>query len=87
MEPGAAINKASVDYTSPALCTTVTPLPPTGDAAYRQHTGGGPSHDIGHMHKKLVKIALVVPEIFSRTDGHRDKHTHHNSSQPLTRAK
>ena len=55
MEPGAAINKARVDYTSPALCTPVTPLPPTGDAANRQHAGGGPSHDIGNMHKKFGK--------------------------------
>ena len=37
---------AIVDYTSPALCTSVTPFPPIGDAAYRQHPGGGPSH--GH---------------------------------------
>jgi len=28
-------NKAIVDYTSPALCTPVTPFPPIGDAAYR----------------------------------------------------
>ena len=46
MEPGAAINKASVDYTSPALCTPVTPFSPTGDAANRQHAGGGPSQKI-----------------------------------------
>ena len=39
-------NKASVDYTSPALCTPVTPFPATGDAAYRQHAGGGPSHGL-----------------------------------------
>jgi len=37
---------AIVDYTSPALCTSVKPLPPIGDAAYRQHAGGGPIH--GH---------------------------------------
>jgi len=30
-------NKAIVDYTSPALCTPVTPFPPIGDAVYR-HT-------------------------------------------------
>jgi len=35
-------NKAIVDYTSPALCTPVTPFPSIGDAAYRQHAGGGP---------------------------------------------
>jgi len=39
-------NKAIVDYTVPALCTPVTLFPPTRDAAYRQHAGGGPSH--GH---------------------------------------
>jgi len=37
------MNKAIVDYTSPALCTPVTPFPPIGDAAY-QHTRGGRSH-------------------------------------------
>ena len=77
MEPGAAINKASVDYTSPALCTPVTPLPPTGDAANRQHAGGGQSQ------KNLIRKARVVPEISSRTD----RHSHHNTSQPLMRAK
>ena len=30
------LNKAIVDYTSPALCTPVTPFPTIGDAAYRQ---------------------------------------------------
>jgi len=39
-------DKAIVDYISPALCTPVTPFPPIGDAAYRQHAGKGPSH--GH---------------------------------------
>ena len=41
--------KAIVDYTSPTtptLCSRVTPFPPIGDAAYRQHARGGPSH--GH---------------------------------------
>jgi len=28
-------NNAIVDYTSPALCTPITPFPPIGDAAYR----------------------------------------------------
>ena len=32
-------HKAIVDYTSPALCTPVTPFPPIGDAAYRQRAG------------------------------------------------
>ena len=34
------VNKAIADYTSPALCTSVTPFPPIGDAAYRQRAGG-----------------------------------------------
>ena len=65
--------------TSPALCTPVTPFPLTGDAAYHQHTGGGPSHGHRHMHKNVVKIARVVPEISSRTD--RQTHRQTYSSQ------
>jgi len=85
--------KAIVDYTSPALCTPVTPFPPIGDAAYRQLAGGGPSHRHGRHAQKLVKIARVVPEISCRTDRltdrHTDRRTHHNTytSQPLPRAK
>jgi len=30
--------------------------------------------DIGNMHKNLVKIAHVIPEISSRTDRHTDRH-------------
>ena len=45
-------NKATVDYTSPALCTPVTPFLPIGDAAYHQHTGG-PSH--GHRQQAQKK--------------------------------
>jgi len=45
--------------------------------------------DIGNMHKKLAKIARVVPEISLRTDRHTDtdRHTQNNISQPLPRAK
>jgi len=51
--------------------------------------------DTGNKHKKLVKVALVVPEISSRTDRHThrqtDRHTHHNhdhnTSQSLPRVK
>jgi len=32
--------------------------------------------DIGNMHKNLVKIARVVPEISSRTDRHTDRQTY-----------
>jgi len=42
---------------------------------------------IGNVDKKMVKIARVVPEISSRTDRQKDRHTdrdtHHNTSQPL----
>ena len=52
-----------------------------GDAAYCQHAGGGPSHelrvrDVGNMPKHLVKIARVVPEISSRTDRQTDRQTY-----------
>jgi len=47
--------------------------------------------DIGNMHKNLIKIARVVPEIFSRTDRHTQTHiqrrAQYNTSQPLPRAK
>jgi len=46
--------------------------------------------DIGNMHKNLVKIARVLLEISFRTgtQTHRQTwHTHHNTSQPLPRAK
>jgi len=56
-----SVNKAIVDYNSPALCTAVTPFPPIGNADYRQHTGRGPSHRHGqHIQKNLVKITDVV---------------------------
>jgi len=42
---------------------------------------------IGNMHRKLVKIARVVPEMSSRTDKHKHRHAHHNTSQLLPRAK
>ena len=61
-------NKAVFDYTLHPRCalpfSSFYNFPPIGDAAYRQHTGGGPSHDID---TKLVKIARVV-EISPRTD-------------------
>jgi len=39
--------------------------------------------DIGNMHKNLVRIARVVPEIFSRTDRQTDadRHTHHKTGK------
>jgi len=35
---------AIVDYTSPALCTPVSPFSAICDAAYRHYTTGGPQH-------------------------------------------
>jgi len=49
------LSNAIVDYTSPALCTPVTPFPPTGDAAYRQHAGAGPSHGHWQQAQKIGK--------------------------------
>jgi len=46
---------------------------------------------IGNMHKNLAKIVHVIPEISSWTDKQTDTQTHrcahHNTSQPLPRAK
>jgi len=54
---------------------------------FRHPAGGGPSHvHRQHAQKKVVKIALVVPEISSRTHRHTDTQTdihrsaHHNTS-------
>jgi len=38
---------------------------------------------IGNMHKNLLKIARVIPEISSRTDRQTDTHVDHNTWQPL----
>jgi len=66
-----------IPFTASALCSTVdgeeNPFPLIGDAAYRQHAGGGPSHGHGQYEQKLVKIMRVVPEISCRTDRHTDK--------------
>jgi len=82
--PTCNVNKAIVRLHFARAAHSRHPFPPIGDAAYRQHAGGRPSH--GHRQralKNLVKIAHVVPEISSWTD----RHTHHNTSQPLPRAK
>jgi len=47
--------KAIVDYTSPAICTPVTPFPPIGDAVYRQRPGEGPSHGHREHAQKIGK--------------------------------
>jgi len=73
------LNKAIINYTSPALCTPISPFPPTGDAAYHQRAGGGPSHGHG---QHAQKIWHVVPEVCSRTHKHRQTY----SSQYLATA-
>jgi len=51
------------------LCTPVTPFPPIGDAAYRQHAGGGQATDIGNMHKKFGKDRMCGSgDILRQTD-------------------
>jgi len=83
-----AINKAIVDYTSSMLCTPVTRFPPIGDAAYRQHAGGGPSHGhVQHAQKFGKDRACGSWRTYRHTDRHKDRHTHQNTSQPLPRAK
>jgi len=44
-------NKAIVDYTSPALCTPVTPYPLIGDAAIVNMPEEDRATDIGNRHK------------------------------------
>jgi len=48
------------------------PFPETGDAAYCQHAGGGPSHG----HRQRVMITRLVPEISWWTDRHTDRQTY-----------
>jgi len=76
-------------YQPPAMCTPVTSFPLIGDAACRQHTGGGPSH--GHRQqagKNWYRSRVWFPRYRrGQTDRHTDRHTHHNTSQPLPRAK
>jgi len=72
-------NKAIVDYTSPALCTPVTPFPQDDRVT-----------DVGNMHNIFGKDrACGSAYIFAdrQTDRQTDRHTHHNTSQPLPRAK
>ena len=70
------IIKAIVDYTSPALCTPVTLFPPTGDAAYRQQAGGGPSHGRGQHAQKFRKDrACGSGDILSDRQTHRQTHS------------
>ena len=74
-------NKTIVDYTSPALCIPVTPFLSIGEAMRPvvNMSEKDRATDIATcMHKNLVKITSVIPEISSRTDRHTDRHTHHN---------
>jgi len=65
----------------PAMCTPVTPFPLIGDAACRQHTGGGPSH--GHRQqagKNWYRSRVWFPRYRrGQTDRLTDRHTHHNT--------
>jgi len=71
------MNKAIVDYTSPALCTPVTPFLPIGDAAVVNMPEEDRAMDIDNIcNKNLVNIARVVPDISLRTDRHTDRHNH-----------
>jgi len=65
-------NRAIVDYTSPALCTPVTPFQPTGDAAYRHRAGGGPSHGHWQHAQKIIKYrACGSGDILADRQTHR----------------
>jgi len=77
-----ATNKAIVDYTSPALCTPITPFHPTGDAAYLQNTAGGPNH--GHRQHaqefgkdRACGSGYILTD--RQTDIQTDRHIHHNT--------
>ena len=73
-------NKAIVDYTSPMLCTPVTTFPMIGDAAYRQHAGGGLSH--GHrQHAQKFGKDCTLGSRYSLPDRQTDtdRCTHHNT--------
>jgi len=61
-------------------------FPAIGDAAYRQRAEEYRATAIGNMHKKFGKDrACGSGDILS--DRHTDRRTHHNTSQPLSRAK
>jgi len=85
--------KAIADYTLPLRCTPVTPFPAIGDAAIDKVLQDRAT-DIGNMHKKFGKDhkcgsrnILPVGWMDGRTHAHMHSCTHHNTSQPLQRAK
>ena len=56
------------------------PFPAIGDASYRKHVGGGVKDRAtatGNMHKKLVKIVRVVPEIYALSMGKKTPSQRH----------
>ena len=66
------------------------PFPPIGDAAYREHARGGPSHGHKQHAQKIGKDrACGSADILADRQTHRqtDRRTHHNTSEPLPRAK
>jgi len=70
------MNKAIVDYTSPALCTPVTPIPPTGDAAYHQLPEEDRATDMGNMHKRYGKYrACGSGDILADRQTHRQTYS------------
>jgi len=69
-------NKAIVDYTSPSLCTPVTPFPPIGHVAYRQRAGGGPSHGHRQHAQKFSKDrACSSRDILADRQTHRQTYS------------
>ena len=62
------------------------PLPPIGDAAYRQHAGGGPSH--GHRQHAQTNLEKSLLWFWRCLRGQRDRQTHRQtySSQNFTTA-
>jgi len=80
------------NYTSPALCTLVTPFPAIGDATCRQRAGGRRSHGHRQHAQKFGKDRAfgsggILPDKHTHIQTDRHRHTHHNTSQPLPRAK
>jgi len=67
-------NKAIIDYTSPALCTPITPFPPIGDAAYHQHARGLSHGHRQHAQKFGKDHACGSRDILA--DRQTDKQTH-----------
>ena len=78
-------NKAIVDYTSPVLCTPVTLF---HQQVMRPivNTWEDRAKDIGNMPKKFGKRSCVWFQRYPlQTDRYTDRHSHHNTSQPLMR--